>query len=214
MFIIFFLKALLLVLGASENTYFVKPDNFSLICPTQKHPCLTLDEYASNLSEFFTSDMTFLFLGGTHTTRTVVLLANVSNILLKGLNKNPESCKTDLSIKCKYVLIIMLQGLTMGYTGGTFNSILTLLASSTLTLHTIFEDSKTRAIYVNNSVASIEECTFRRNSPTEGYSLAIGGALFIRASSTVTISNSNFIENSAQSGGAVLVDRSEVSISK
>ena len=143
MFIIFFLKALLLVLGASESTCFVKFDNFSLDCP---HLCLTLDEYASNLSEFFTCDTTFLFLDGTHTTRTVVLLANVSNIRLKGLNPNPESCKTHLSIKCKPVLNITLQGLTMGYTGGTFNSILTLLASSVLTLHSIFEDSKTRAI--------------------------------------------------------------------
>ena len=132
--------------------------------------------------------------------------------LLKGLNPNPELCKTDLSIKCKHVLNITLQGLTMGYTGGTFNSILTLLASSALTLHAIFEDSKTRAIYVNNSITRLEDCTFKRNSPTERHS--IGGALFIVTSSTVMISNCHFTENSAQTSGAVLVSRSKLSISK
>ena len=78
--IIMLLVFVLVPLTASEQIYFVKPDNNLSDCPSQEHPCLTLSEYASNQSEFFTSNSTFLFLPGTHTTRTVVLLVDVSNV--------------------------------------------------------------------------------------------------------------------------------------
>ena len=96
------LLQVLVLAKASENTYFVKPDNFSLNCSSQNYPCLTLDDYASSQSEFFTSNSTFLFLPGAHTTRTVVLLVNVFNIiLLTGFNdSDPELYQTDFSVEC------------------------------------------------------------------------------------------------------------------
>ena len=85
MLLYFTVQAFFIVLiRASEHTYYVKPDNFSANCSSQEHPCLTLDDYASNQSEFFTSNSTFLFLPGTHTTRTVVFLVNVSGVRFIG----------------------------------------------------------------------------------------------------------------------------------
>ena len=80
---IVFLQELILV-GASEKTYFVKPTSSS--CPKHEQPCLPLNEYASNQSDFFTSDSTFLFLNGTHTTRSTIYLENISSLQFKPLD--------------------------------------------------------------------------------------------------------------------------------
>ena len=111
MLIISVIVQALVLVRASEHTYFVKPNNVSTSCQSHMSPCLTLDEYAANQSEFFTSNSTFLFLPGNHTTTTVVLLVNVSNIVLRGNDSNPESCLTDWSIECKSVVNLVLQGL-------------------------------------------------------------------------------------------------------
>ena len=102
--LVLILQALVLV-QASEHSYFVKPDNFSLNCSSQSSLCLTLDDYASNQSEFFTSNSTFLFLPGTHTTRTVVDLVNVSGVRFIGF----EFSETDFTIECTNVSDIMVQ---------------------------------------------------------------------------------------------------------
>ena len=115
MLVLFVLQAFLLV-GASENTYFVKSENNS--CSSHQYPCLTLEKYASNQSEFFTSDSTFLFKSGTHITKSVLILVSILNLQLKGLDPNPDSCQTDFTIECRNVVNLTLQGLTMTYTGG------------------------------------------------------------------------------------------------
>ena len=203
MLIIFVLQALVLV-GASQHTYFVKPDNFSTSCPSQEHPCLTLDEYASNQSEFFTSNSTFLFLPGTHTTRTVVNLVNVSNIVLRGNDSNPELYLTDWSIECKSVVNLVLQGLTLTYTGGKHDVILAFRESSTLITYATFQGStqfQATAINSSHSNATFEHCFFKKND---------GGALILTRSK-VLVSDSVFTENSAQKdGGAMTVSNSEL----
>ena len=199
--ILVLLQALML-LEASKSTYFVKPENSS--CSSHQYPCLTLDEYASNQSEFFTSDSIFLFLNGSHTTRNGVFLRNVSNIILKGVDSNPEMCTTDWHIQCESVSNLTLEGLKMTYTGGLSDTTLSLLASSkALITNTIFQGSKqfeVRAVFVERSFANFKQCAFRRNIGK------LGGALWIANMSKVIISRSVFSENHAHlSGGAVLV---------
>ena len=171
--------------------------------------------------------------------------------MLRGNDSNPESCLTDWSIECKSVVNLVLQGLTLTYTGGmhddvvissdsstlitgavfqvstlfqaktnpfnftvdcSFNmlsdSILTLTNSSTSITHTIFQGS-TRAIYsANHSNATLEHCSFKRNT-----AFPFGGALLI-CRSIFAISDSVFTENSAHVGGAMIVFNSELNISK
>ena len=93
--------------GPSEKTYFVKPASSN--CPKHDQPCLTLDEYASNQSEFFTSDSTVLFLNGTHTTRTIIHLENIFHLQFEGSDSrfHPE---VDFSIKCSKVSGITFRG--------------------------------------------------------------------------------------------------------
>ena len=50
-----------------------------------------------------------MFLNGFHTTRNVVFLRNVSNILLKGVDQNPTMCTTDWHIQCESVSNLTLE---------------------------------------------------------------------------------------------------------
>ena len=98
----------LVLVGASEKTYFVKPALSN--CPKHDQPCLTLNEYyASNQSEFFTSDSTFLFLNGTHTTRTIFHLENISHLQFEGSDSRSHP-EVDFSIKCSKVSGITFRG--------------------------------------------------------------------------------------------------------
>ena len=215
MLLYFTVQAFFIVLTrASGHTYYVKPDNFSINCSSQEHPCLTLDEYASNQSKFFTSNSTFLFLPGTHTTRTVVNLVNVSNILLKGFGSSPELCYTEWSVKCENVSGISFQELIMTFTRNAANSTLTFIDSRRIQAILItFQGNgldQNRAILMKHSSATFENCTFR-----EHFGEDYGGALLIIEKSEAIVSNSTFISNSAQqSGGAILVDKSQLNVSR
>ena len=50
-------------------------------CPTP--PCLTLDDYLSNASQYFTSHSSFLFLPGQHSLNTTLRLENLENVTLR-----------------------------------------------------------------------------------------------------------------------------------
>ena len=216
--ILLLLVLILVPLKASEHIYFVKPDNNLSDCPSQEHPCQTLNEYASNQSEFFTSNSTFLFLPGTHTTRTVVLLVDVSNILLKGYHynlSNPRSYQTDWSVKCVNVSAITLKEITIRFAGNEpLNTILVFINSSGIRLvNIIFQGNllnQTRAILLENSTAILEKCTFREN-----VGVVYGGALLLTEQSKVIASDCIFISNSAkQRGGAIMVDQSHLWVSR
>ena len=214
--ILFFtLQVLSLVMaGASEHTYLVKS---VLHCPSQEYLCLTLDDYAANQSEFFISNSTFLFLPGNHTTKTVVNLANVSNILLKAkFDSNPELFVTDWSFECFNVSDIVVQGLTLKYTGFKVNTISAFFHSNSILLtDLIFQGGRQghqnyRATSLSNSIAIFNNCTFRENKGVQ-----FGGAVYILEQSNAIISNSMFVGNNAQTaGGAVSVSQSELSIYK
>ena len=109
--------AILLVLvstGSLEHTYYVKPDNLSPTCPDVQS-CLTLDQYVAQQSKFFTTNSTFIFLSGNHSTRTTIHLRNVSDILLKGIDS--ALCKTDMAIQCEHVTNFTVQRMTVRFTG-------------------------------------------------------------------------------------------------
>ena len=211
MLLYFTVQAFFLVLiRATEHTYYVKPDNFSTNCSSQEHSCLTLDDYASNQSEFFTSNSTFLFLPGTHTTRTIVFLVNVSGVRFIGC----EFSETDFTIECTNVSDIMVQGLLLRLTGGESNTTMTFINSSDiLVMHAIFQGTvqhQTRAILLEHSIATFTNCTFRENM-----GVSLGGGILVRERSKALVSNSTFIKNTALlNGGAVFVNQSEFWVSE
>ena len=199
---------------ASENTYIVKADNVSSNCSIQDYLCLTLDDYASNQSEFFTSNSTFLFLPGTHTTRTVVNLVNVSNIVLQGFDSDPNLYRVEFSIEFVRAVNITTQGLTLRFTGEKNDTVLSFIDSrNVLIMFMIFQGNvqyQIRAVLLKHSIATFKNCTFKQNTGVQ-----FGGAIFIRELSKAIVLNSFFIGNTALlKGGAAYVEQSEFWVSE
>ena len=137
----------LVFVGASEKTYSVKPASSS--CPKHDQPCLTLDEYASNQSEFFTSNSTFLFLNGSHTTRTTIHMENISCLQFERSDSR-SSPEVDFSIKCSNVSGITFRGLVLKFTGRMNNTTLTFISSIDIlvTLVSFLGSNQTRAVAI------------------------------------------------------------------
>ena len=203
------LVLVLVLVGASEKTYFVKPASSS--CPKHDQPCLTLDEYASNQNEFFTSDSTFLFLNGSHTTRTIIHLKNIFHLQLFEGSDSKSSPEVDFSIKCSNVSGIIFRGLVLRFTGRMSNTTLTFISSIDIlvTQVSFLGSNQTRAVLLDHSKAVFRNCTFRENRGVPNC-----GALLVQQRSQVFVSsNSVFIKNSAQRiGGAVDLSQSMLHI--
>ena len=69
----------------SSGLYYVKPtEPTNATCPGQ--PCLTLDGYAENETEYFVSNIRMEFLPGEHKLSRVIDVANATNVTLVGYN--------------------------------------------------------------------------------------------------------------------------------
>ena len=64
---------------ANAEKAFVRP-NTSVTCPSSSQPCLTFNEYAQEVNQYFVDNTTFLFLPGTHELDVQLDLENLSNI--------------------------------------------------------------------------------------------------------------------------------------
>lgn len=77
-------------------------------CPNQ--PCLTLHQYSQTNN--FTTGTTLLFLPGNHLSQSVLKLAYVSNITLKGESVANIICTINVvAIQCKHVKHLRIEGL-------------------------------------------------------------------------------------------------------
>jgi len=63
-------------------TYYIKPDGGTL-CPEM--PCFTFQEYAENGTLNLELDSTFIFLPGIHSLSSDFVAANISNLIMSGL---------------------------------------------------------------------------------------------------------------------------------
>ena len=218
MFALKLVTILALVLNASlVNIYYVKPDNLS--ASFHSLPCLTLNryaaeqtQYAAEQTQYFTTGSIFLFLDGVHSTRTTILLRNVSSIILKGRSTDSALCKINVAIQCEDVSNLTLQGMTLAFTGGTQknSSVLSIInGNKFLFLDVKFQNDQAqcsmRAVYLNHSNVTIENCNFIGNTAYNG------GAMLITDNSNITLNGNLFIGNSAKDrGGAIYASQSEL----
>ena len=211
MFALKLLTFLTLLLNASlEDIYYVKPDNLSASCNSL--PCLTLNKYAAEQSQYFITGSTFLFLDGVHSTCTTILLRNVSSIILKGRSADSALCKINVAIHCENVTDLTFQGMTLAFTCGQKDSsaLNVTNGSKVLFFDVNFQNDKDqeclmRAVYLNHSNATIENCNFTGNTAYDG------GAMFITDDSYITLNGNLFIGNSAEHiGGAIFAYQSKL----
>ena len=65
---------------------FVRPNSSVSCASSSQQPCLTFNEYAQQVEQYFVNDITFLFLPGTHQLNIQLNLEDLSNIALVPLN--------------------------------------------------------------------------------------------------------------------------------
>ncbi len=72
------LSSLIVPSTSTGQVHYVKPESMS---NCSYHPCLTLDHYVAEETQYFTAGSVFIFLAGHHSFQTAI---NISNITLRG----------------------------------------------------------------------------------------------------------------------------------
>ena len=109
----------ILVLTSSSPVRYVRPNYSSpLSCPGQL--CLTLDQYAQQSTQYFTTGSVFVVLPGNHSLSSTINLANISNITVRG---ELSDCLVIVSrdIRCHGVTNFTIEGLKFLHSHGAVN---------------------------------------------------------------------------------------------
>ena len=78
---IFIIALLLLAPSTEADVYYVKPENYTSLCPK---PCHTLGHYVQSSTAYFKSNTTFHFLSGNHILNETVKVECIKNLTLIG----------------------------------------------------------------------------------------------------------------------------------
>lgn len=196
----------------SAHVHYVKPYNDFLDCPGQ--PCLTLDQYTSQSSTYFTPGATFILLAGNHSLQTTIYMINMSHITLKAQDSRSDAVITLLNgsaIQCESVTNLTIEGLTflLYEVSEEFSAVVHISHSKAVWfLNLKFlgnnrDKTLARALYSVASTFTFVSCLFEENA---GH---YGGAMHAKNGSDITINSSVFIHNKAHyQGGAIYLENS------
>ena len=198
--------------GGNEmfSTIYITP---SSSIPCHKKPCLTLNQFAINIS-WLRSNTSLIFLSGNHTLKSTVSFQNntITNLSMLSITEDSHAiiCIPGASFQFDFVERVRIEGLN--FIGCSGNRILSvnyfIIRDSTFQGQV---SSLASTLEVNESSIIIESSVFVSN--TFGICLSlfakitnviarVGGAIYANHSN-ITITESNFHGNSAEIGGAI-----------
>ena len=174
-----------LVYGSSKensSVYHITPSP-DTVCPNE--PCLTISKFIDQANKYIALNTTLMFLPGTHTVKSGLLVENITSLKLLGNNTSVQSlpliiCDRPASLGFKYIDKLFVHSLAFDSCGdGTY------------------------AAFSVKSVSSVEisDCNFKKSS---------GGAVAVANCSTLLVNNNVFENNSAIVGGGLYVNKSAV----
>ena len=196
-------------------TYYVKPDGGTL-CPAM--PCLSFAEYAENATLNLELDSTFIFLPGNHSLNSDFVAANLSNLILSGLELTsaPQAhvvCTSPAGLTFENISQVEINNLAFSSCGrpGTLfsipNAILVNSVEDFVLSSTLLHSSVTSALLLYLSNARIDNCSF--DDTTGG---TFGSILIV--DSVVSFVNNTFTNNvGINQGGALHGERSALEFS-
>ena len=174
------------VYGSSEETpsvYHITPSPDTL-CPNE--PCLTITEFIDQAGQYIALNTTLIFLLGTHTVRSGLLVENITSLTLLGDSSDEVlpliKCYRPASLGFKQIDELLVRSLAFDSCGdGTYAAI------------------------NMKSVSNIEisECSFKN-------SIRNGGAVVVANCNMLLITNNIFENNSAVVGGGLYVSESTI----
>ena len=191
------------VYGSSENsssTYHITPSPDTL-CPNE--PCLTISEFIDQAGQYIALNTTLIFLPGTHTVRSGLLVERIASLTLVG-NSSAGSfpmimCDRPASFGFKYIDELLVRSLAFDSCGdGTYAAFNMKSVSILQILDCDFKNSiggGGAVVVANCDTLHITETVF------EGNSAIVGGGLYVSGSVIIFINNT-FVSNKAEIGGA------------
>ncbi len=198
------------VFGSSvQNTSVYYVSNApELSCPGE--PCFTLSEYFRQPIEYFTSDVTFVFLPGNHSLDSGLLIADITSLSFLAVSSSPDKvtsnivCNSASSFAFIRIATVRIRGLSFISCADGANPAFSILNVPWFEIsNCIFRDNVNfndggapgSAIYAQNSNLTVTNSMFLNNRAHTG-----GGAYLMNC--TVNVTNSAFVNNSANFNGA------------
>ena len=183
-------------------------------CATQ--PCLTFNEYVNEADQYFTSNVTFVFLSGDHSLIQRVRFTDATNVTLrseqtvKGNDVARIICAPLVNLTFVNMTSFEMKSLAFvscGYSSSGFASAFSFyMLNHVKIIHvSFFGDSRLTS---SAGIISLSNVSIS-NSYFAGSSSASGGALVI-SGSAVTLSDSTFAGNTAMLGGAIFALQSTI----
>ena len=192
---------LYLQLSIADSVIYVTP---SPLVPCPAEPCHTLSEYAHNVSHYFTSNTTLIFLSGTHELDTNLTVSGLTSLQLLGNTSEPTSCKVVCTqpahVNVSNVARVVISALSFSSCGGAgVESALYITNALNCTLDSCQLCNSNNAtglqIGSTNSVY-IRSCIFENNTNSGG-----GGGVFIVNSHVEFSEHNEFVSNSVPMEG-------------
>ena len=179
------------VYGSSKETpgiYHITPSPDTL-CPNE--PCLTISEFIDQANQYIALNTTLMFLPGTHTVKSGLLVEGIASLTLLGMDSNSSVnslpmiiCDRPVSFGFKYIDDLLLRSLAFDSCG----------------------DGTYAAISVTSvSKLEISDCSFKN-------SVSSGGAVVVANCNMLLITKNVFENNYAVVGGGLYVNESAISL--
>ena len=196
-----------------DVVYYVRPSGTSTL-PCPDRPCIILNDYAREKTQYFLDDTSFVFLSGVHHLDFQLELENISNVSLCAFNDS-GSAQIFLSPIINVTWLnsnnISVSGLRIFLSGTSdgvshFSALVfTNTTSFFLKLSLLGNDSwQSTAIKIKSSIVELKDIDVF--DATSSY----GAALFVRNSTVNIIGQNFFINNIATVGGAIFINHYSV----
>ena len=187
------------LLSIADSVLCVRP---SPLVPCPAEPCHTLSEYAHNVSHYFTSSTTLIFLSGTHELDTNLTVSGLTSLQLLGSTSEPTSCKVVCTqpayVNVSNVAHVAISALSFSSCGVAAEvSALRISNALNCTMDSCqlcnSQNANGLQIFNTNSVY-IRSCRFENNTVSTFPNIGGGGA-FIEDSHVVFSGHNEFVNN-------------------
>ena len=176
-------------------------------CPTP--PCLTLDDYLSHASHYFTNHSSFLFLPGQHSLNTTLRLENLENVTLRATEAGATiTVSPQGGVVCYNLYDFAVSGLEITFSGLMSTSAFSFENSTSfkiMSTHFLGKGNNVfPALKIVSSTGDIADSSFTNGSSLFRGGSYIGGGSICVNFSTVNFTDVNFTNNGADFGGGAV----------
>ena len=203
-------------LSIADSVLYVRP---SPLVPCPAEPCHTLSKYAHNVSHYFTSNTTLIFLSGTHELDTNLTVSGLTSLQLLSNTSEPTSCKVVCTqpahVNVSNVAYVFISALSFSSCGGAgVESALYITSALNCTLDScqLCNSQNANGLQIcNTNSVYIKSCRFENNTISSVTNFGGGGA-YILNSHVQFIGQNEFVNNSVSitllTGGGLVLSKS------